>query len=202
MRYNRSISDTVTLLQNQAWLPPAYRPVCRFAKPSSYQQLTADIMPSQNAIFTVLLFVTTGALGAFALYARLRRSVAGAPAFVWLALAVAEWVLTYALELGTPSEARKILYAELQYLGIASVPLAWLAFTLQYTGKGAWLTRRRLALLLIEPLITLLLVFTNTIHRLIWSSIGAAGEFMPLPVEHGPWFWIHVAFSYMLMLLG
>ena len=159
-------------------------------------------MPSQNAIYTVLLFITPGALAAFALYARLRRGVAGAPAFVWLALAVAEWVLTYALELGTPSETRKIVYAELQYLGIASVPLAWLAFTLQYTGRGAWLTRRKLALLLIEPLITLLLVFTNTAHGLIWSSVGTAGELMPLPVEHGPWFWVHVAFSYVLMLLG
>jgi PAS domain S-box-containing protein len=159
-------------------------------------------MPSQNAIYTVLLFVTTGLLAAFALYARLRRGVAGAPAFVWLALAVAEWVLTYALELATPSETRKLVYAELQYLGIASVPLAWLAFTLQYTGRGAWLTRRKLALLLIEPLFTLLLVFTNSAHGLIWSSIGTAGEFMPLPVEHGPWFWVHVACSYVLMLLG
>src|SRR5690349_22216022 len=105
-------------------------------------------MPSQDAIFTVLLFITTGALGAFALYGRLRRSVAGAPAFVWLALAVAEWVLTYALELGTDNQSRKIFYAQIQYVGIALVPLAWLAFTLQYTGKRAWLTRARLALLL------------------------------------------------------
>ncbi len=159
-------------------------------------------MPSQNAIFTVLLFITTGALAAFALYAWLRRGVAGAPAFVWLALAVAEWVLTYALELGTDDLPRKIFYAQLQYLGIAFVPLAWLAFTLQYTGRGAWLTLRKLALLMIEPLITLLLVFSNGMHGLIWSSVGTAGELMPLPVEHGPWFWVHVAFSYVLMLLG
>ncbi len=146
-------------------------------------------MPSQNAIYTVLLFITTGALAAFALYGRLRRGVAGAPAFVWLALAVAEWVLAYALELGTDDLPRKIFYAQLQYLGIALVPLAWLAFTLQYTGKGAWLTRGKLAFLLIEPLITLLLVFTNGMHGLIWSSVGTAGQLMPLPVEHGPWFW-------------
>ena len=69
-------------------------------------------------------------------------------------------------------------------------------------ASAAWLTRRRLALLLIEPLITLLLVFTNTAHGLIWSSVGTAGELMPLPVEHGPWFWVHVASSYVLMLLG
>jgi hypothetical protein len=159
-------------------------------------------MPSQNAIFTVLLFITTGALAAFALYGRLRHGVAGARAFVWLALAVAEWVLTYALELGTSDLPRKIFYAQLQYLGIALVPLAWLAFTLQYTGRGAWLTWRKLGLLLIEPLITLLLVFTNAAHGLIWSSIGTAGELMPLPVEHGPWFWVHVFYAYVLMLIG
>jgi len=159
-------------------------------------------MPSQNAIYTVLLFITTGALAAFALYGRLRRGVAGAPAFVWLALAVAEWVLAYALELGTDDLPRKIFYAQLQYLGIALVPLAWLAFTLQYTGKGAWLTRVKLAFLLIEPLITLLLVFTNRMHGLIWSSVGTAGQLMPLPVEHGPWFWTHVFYAYVLMLIG
>jgi signal transduction histidine kinase/DNA-binding response OmpR family regulator len=159
-------------------------------------------MPSQNAIYTVLLFITTGALAAFALYGRVRRGVAGAPAFVWLALAVAEWVLTYALELGADDLPRKIFYAQLQYLGIAFVPLAWLAFTLQYTGRGSWLTRRRLTLLLIEPLITLLLVFTNGTHGLIWSSVGSAGQLMPLPVEHGPWFWGHVFYAYVLMLIG
>src|SRR5262249_26857771 len=152
--------------------------------------------------YTALLFVTTGVLVAFALYARLRRSVVGAPAFVWLALMVAEWVLTYALELGTSDMSRKIVYAQLQYLGIASVPVAWLAFTLQYTGRAAWLTRRTLALLAIEPLITLLLVFSNPAHGLIWSSTGSAGPLMPLAVEHGPWFWVHVACSYVLMLLG
>jgi signal transduction histidine kinase/HPt (histidine-containing phosphotransfer) domain-containing protein/ActR/RegA family two-component response regulator len=135
-------------------------------------------------------------------YARLRRRITGAQPFVWLALLVAEWVLTYALELSTDNLGRKILYAQLQYLGIASVPLAWLAFTLDYTGRGTWLTRARLALLSIEPLVTVLLVFTNAAHGLIWSSIGSAGQVMPLPVEHGPWFWMHVAYSYMLMLAG
>jgi PAS domain S-box-containing protein len=159
-------------------------------------------MPWQNAIYAILLFITTGTLVAFALYAQLRRGVAGAAAFVWLALAVAEWVLTYALELGTGDIPRKIVYAQLQYLGIGSVPLAWLAFTLQYTGKGAWLTRRKLALLLIEPLITLLPAFTNASHGLIWSSIDYTPRLMPLDVEHGPWFWVHVASSYIFMSVG
>ena len=54
-------------------------------------------MPTQNALYTVLLFITAGVLFAFALYARQRRVTIGAISFMWLALVVAEWTLTYAL---------------------------------------------------------------------------------------------------------
>jgi signal transduction histidine kinase/DNA-binding response OmpR family regulator len=161
-------------------------------------------MTWQNASYTVLLFTTTGVLMALALYAWLRRGVSGATAFIWLALVIAEWVLTYALELGSASVTWKIWYAQLQYLGIASAPVAWLIFTLHYTGRARHMTARNLALLLVEPLATVLLVFSNQRHGLIWSSIdlGATGRFTPLALEHGPWFWVHVSFSYALMLWG
>jgi signal transduction histidine kinase/CheY-like chemotaxis protein len=161
-------------------------------------------MPSQNAIFTVLLFITTGVLFVFALYARQRRATVGALAFMRLALLVAAWTLTYALELAGSSASVKVFWAKLQYLSIASTPLAWLIFTLHYTDKGGWITRRKLVALLILPTLTVLLAFTNEAHGLIWSQIdvGVAGRFMPLEVGHGPWFWVYVIFSYVLMLLG
>jgi PAS domain-containing protein len=52
-----------------------------------------------------------------------------------------------------------------EYLGIAIVPTAWLALALQYTGREKWLTRRNLALLAIEPFVTLLLAWTNELHQ-------------------------------------
>src|SRR5215217_2114803 len=161
-------------------------------------------MPAQNALYTVLLFTTAGVLFAFALYVQQRRGTLGAVAFMWLALLVAEWALTYALELAGSSAPVKVFWAKLQYLAIAGIPLAWLVFTLHYTDKAGWITRRKLVALLILPVLTVLLAFTNEAHGLIWSQIdlGAAGRFMPLEVEHGPWFWVHVAFSYVLMLLG
>jgi PAS domain S-box-containing protein len=161
-------------------------------------------MPWQYTFYVVLLLATTGVLATLALYAWYRRTVPGAVPFVWLALAVAEWTLTYALELNGGDISTKVFWARLQYLGIAGMPLAWLAFTLRYTGKGAWLTRGWLALLLTEALLTLLLVFTNQRHGLIWSRIDVAanGQFLALDLTHGPWFWVHVAFSYGLMLLG
>src|SRR5215210_3500489 len=106
-------------------------------------------MPAQNAIYTVLLFVTAGVLVAFALYAQQRHGTLGAVAFMWLALLVAEWAMTYALELAGSSTPVKVFWAKLQYLAIAGTPLAWLVFTLHYTDKGGWIRRRRLVALLI-----------------------------------------------------
>lgn len=41
----------------------------------------------------------------------------------------------------------------------------------------------------------------NAAHKLIWSSTALAqhGSFLLLVVEHGPWFWVHTAFSYLLL---
>jgi hypothetical protein len=136
-------------------------------------------MDWQYTAYTAFLFTTTGVLVALALYAQQRRTTAGATAFMWLALVVAEWALTYALELAGSDVPAKVFWPKLQYLGITSVPLAWLIFTLHYAGKARWLTRRNLTLLLILPVLTLL-VFTNEAHGLIWSQIdlGAPARFM------------------------
>jgi signal transduction histidine kinase len=44
------------------------------------------------------------------------------------------------------------------------------AFTLEYTGRGAYLTRRTLALLSIEPILVTAVVLTNGAHELMWTE--------------------------------
>ena len=63
---------------------------------------------------------------------------------------------------------------------------------------------RLIALVLIIPLTTLVLVFSERNHHLIWSStwIQDAGPFVSLMVAHGPWFWVHTVYSYLLSFLG
>ncbi|HEX9439083.1 MAG TPA: histidine kinase N-terminal 7TM domain-containing protein, partial [Roseiflexaceae bacterium] len=158
-------------------------------------------MDGRYLVYTLLLFAATMIAVTLAAYAWRRRAVSGALAFVWLTLAVAEWVLTYALELESGDLSSKLLWAKLQYLGIVNAPVAWFAFTAQYTGRETWLTPRRLALLLVIPTVTLLLVLTNEAHGLIWSAVRLT-EARALDLMHGPWFWAHTAFSYMLMFLG
>ena len=118
---------------------------------------------------------------------------------VFLMLAVAGWLVGYAFELASPSLSARIFWAKVTYLPIVMVPFTWLAFVLRYTGREKWLTGRNLALLAIEPLVTLVLVWTTELHGLLYSSmrLDPTGSF--LTVGFGPWFWVDMAYSYLLL---
>jgi PAS domain S-box-containing protein len=132
-----------------------------------------------------------------------RRAVAGATSLSMITAAVALWSLGYALEIAVSSLEQKLFWATFQYPSIVALPVAWLLCTLQYTRRSNRLTRRML-LLAIVPIITVLLVLTNKAHGLIWSvtTLDASGPFLALRVVHGPWFWVHLAYAYLLLLLG
>ena len=132
-----------------------------------------------------------------------RRNTPGGRPFTLLMIAVAEWSLMSALEKAVPTVGKAILCAKVEYLGITSVPPLWLMFALGYSQQAAWLTRRNVLLLWIMPMVTVALAATNDWHRLIWSSIApASSDDATLVYSHGPWFWLFVAYNYVLILLG
>jgi len=141
---------------------------------------------------------------ALALYVWRRRPAPGAEPFALLMLAVAVWSLGYALELGCIDLRAQVLWAKVEYLGIVTLPVTWLVFALHYAGREQWLTPRRLAMVVIEPLVVLLLVWTNDVHGLIWSGIrlDASGSFSVLDLTYGVGFWVHIAYTYLSLLLG
>ena len=131
-----------------------------------------------------------------------RRGVGGAREISVLSAAVFVWNLGYAAEISSVGLGAKVFWARVEYVGIVTVPVAWFVFSLGYTGRGRWVTRRNLALLAVVPLVTLALLWTNGLHGLMWSRtmLDPTGAF--LVVEHGPYFWVHLAYSYSLNLLG
>jgi PAS domain S-box-containing protein len=154
--------------------------------------------------YALLSLVVAVMSGALALYVWRRRGTPGGVPLVLLMAAITVWAAAYALELSATGLPHKVLWAKVEYLGIVTVPLAWLAFALQYTGREAWLGPRRLVLLGVLPLGTLLLVWTNEAHGLVWSetALDTSGPFVFLDLEHGPAFWAYWAYSYVLILLG
>ena len=155
-------------------------------------------------LYTLLLFVVAALLFLFAYRAWRRRATPGAATLGVLMAAGAVWGVAYALSLSAADPSARLFWGEMKYLGIVAVPPAWLVFALQYTGREGWVTRRTLALLAVEPLLTLVLVFTNEAHGLFWRSRGpiTPGPYPVIEAVYGPWFWIHLSYSYLLLLIG
>lgn len=129
---------------------------------------------------------------------------AGSPVGRSLALlmtAVFQWSLCAAFESAVTDTARKVLLSKLEYLGIAATPVLMLLFALRFARSGSRPARGWAAALWAIPAATVLLAATNESHGLIWARVSPAPEpFSHLLIyEHGTFFWVHVAYSYLLL---
>jgi diguanylate cyclase (GGDEF)-like protein len=156
------------------------------------------------SMYSVPLWVASLVAVSLAQYAwRYRKFLAVRP-FTFLMLAVAVWCLGYGFEIAVPGFANKVLWAKIQYFGIVSVPIFWLLTTIRFTGTSYLLSTRVRWMLPIIPLVTLLLAWTNERHGLIWKGmqVHMAGPFHDLSLQYGTWFWVNIAYSYLLILAG
>src|SRR5581483_8845545 len=134
----------------------------------------------QSTPYALPLLIASVASAGMAILAWRRRRAPGAIIFMVMVLSVAEWTLGYALELSSASLPAILLWAKLEYIGIVIGPLAAL-------------------LLAAIPAITLLLVWTNDLHGLIWRAtrVSTDGRLALLDVDYGPWFFIYAACAYL-----
>lgn len=117
-------------------------------------------------------------------------------------LAVTIWAAGYAVELGVPTMEAKTLAAQVEYLGIVSVILFWFFFMLAYTGYTSWLSFRNVFLFSVEPVLVVLLVWTNSSHHWFWNTITleTSGVLPVFKATYGPGFYMHTAYSYILLV--
>ena len=144
-------------------------------------------------------FLGLGTLLALVLAAygwRRRRLVTGGAAFSVFNLGVAVWTGVYIVVLNASGPAA-VFWANAAFFGIVLVPASWLVFALRYSGQGARVTRRFLALLFVEPMATVFLAWTNPWHHWFRGSEQVEPTWEPAPA-----FWIHAAYSYALLLVG
>lgn len=140
-----------------------------------------------------------------AIYAVLRWRVANwVPYLFALTAVIALWSLGYAFEIAALQLPSKLVFAKIQYLGIATVSLFWFLFAAHYVGYGKYMTWWVLGLLAVVPAVTIALVFTNERHLLIWRTfvLQPTDAFLALQLTYGDWFWVHVIASYGLFALG
>ncbi|MBN1886640.1 MAG: SpoIIE family protein phosphatase [Thermoflexales bacterium] len=158
-------------------------------------QYTPYMLPSVIAV-AMSLSVT--------LVAWRRRQAPGAVPLVLLASVLSVWSFGNVLELSGADIPTKFFWMQVEHIGVAGVGLLWLIFALDYTGRQRWLTRPRLVLLAIVPLLTIAFAFSNSLHGWMWRYVGLdnSGPFLALDLEFGPWWWVNVAYGYPLILAG
>lgn len=124
-------------------------------------------------------------------------------AFLWLMISLAWWLGTAIMENTRLAAADRVIWIQIEYLGITTLPVFWFMFTRHYTEKRTWFSKKKSLLLFVIPVITLVLVFTNDIHHLIWPNLVSDLSISNgQSIQHGLWFWIHSAYSYSLLLVG
>jgi diguanylate cyclase (GGDEF)-like protein len=155
----------------------------------------------QVSYYVLSLFFGAFVAGAVAILARRRTVTSIGRSLTVLMASVFVWSLAAAFEAAVPAVAAKILLSKVEYIGIASTPVFLFLFAFKFSRPGSRLKKGRTIALWIIPSLTLLLAATNEGHRLIWSGVSPVdGSRYPLLLyHHGPFFWVHVGYSYLLL---
>lgn len=161
-------------------------------------------MQFEMNLFSVILFTSAIISGAVALICYRRRAVIGASTLMWFMLALTFWSVAYAIENLNNSLGWHKFWASAQYLSIATVPVLWLIFAIQYSGQEKAPSLRKLAWLWIVPAITTIMVWTNDLHRLVWphTQLITLQNITLLDVDYGLYFWIQAIYAYATILAG
>lgn len=161
-------------------------------------------MTWQINFLATTLFFSAALVLATIIFASRHIQVHGARYFIYLTLSVEIWAFFMGLEYGVVEPAWKIVFAKFEYLGIAFIGATWLMFALNYSRRDEWLTLRNIGLLFAIPVLSLIAVFTNEWHGLIWPNITPSSN-LPgagLVYEHGFAFWLIFSFNYLTLATG
>lgn len=159
-------------------------------------------------VYIITIFLSIAVMGLLAAYSWKHRKITGAVTFAGFCLLGTWGALAELLSMisGTPQAAG--LWYDARFVSLAGIPAGWLIFALQYSGRIAWTTPRRILLLLIIPVITQLMVWTNGLHGLwLKNNVGffQAGPFLVADTSlrvPGPWFMVHAMYGYACLVLG
>jgi diguanylate cyclase (GGDEF)-like protein/PAS domain S-box-containing protein len=155
----------------------------------------------QVSYYVLSLFLGAFIAGTVAVIAWKRSATSVGRSLAVLMASVFTWSLAAAFEAAVPDTAVKILLSKIEYLGISSAPVLMFLFALKFSRSGSRLKMGRAIALWVIPSLTFFLAATNEGHRLIWSGFSPAegSRYSLLLYHHGPFFWVHVGYSYLLL---
>ncbi|SFG91464.1 sensor histidine kinase [Pedobacter insulae] len=153
------------------------------------------------AILLILFGSVTIAL-AFFIYRK------GGNAVRWFSLMMfsnAIWSIAYGFELASADISQIKILLDIEYIGIATVPLNWFLFCLHFSGKECWYKKPlNIVSLLFIPVVTVLMVWTNSYHHLHYASakMATGTPFPMIDLTPGIWYQIFTIYFYLIMACG
>ncbi|GBD08209.1 Sensor histidine kinase ResE [Candidatus Thermoflexus japonica] len=109
------------------------------------------------------------------------------------------WTWGESLIIAVPDPGWRLLGFRMQALGVAIIAPFFLLGVIRYSGALPRLRPGHWIGVLLIPLLTILLAFSNDRHHLVWSTLAVHPD-GSLDVSYGPWFWIHTLFALLAFL--
>lgn len=150
--------------------------------------------------YLFMLYLFSGAFCIVGWQAWQRRQAPGSRPLSYFMVSLVIWTFFISLEYSTRDLSTKIVFSKFQYLGGASTAVFLFWFGLEFYRQQKVQLKAWYAAFGIIPLITLVLVFTNESHHLIWTNIAFAPGTHQAVFDHGVWFWIYVGHTYLLVM--
>ncbi|MFC6904377.1 histidine kinase N-terminal 7TM domain-containing protein [Halalkalicoccus tibetensis] len=152
----------------------------------------------------VLIVGAVLAAGSVAALAWRQRPEPGAVSLAALMLAAAWWSATHLGTLLSGTLAGTLFWARLQWFGSVALPVLWIVFALEYTGRDQYVRAPIVAGLSVLPALTIALLWTNGSHGLVreTATLVEHNGYLVLESVWGPWFFLAVGYAYLLAAVG
>jgi len=132
------------------------------------------------------------------------RSYVCARPFTLLMSAASLWSFCTAIELASADLETQMLALTVGYVGMVIVPVAWLLFAFEYTGREHLITRSIIVFLCAIPVLSVILVATNSDHYLFFTTVSEiVNDSLSFKVvTYGYAFWLYCIYAYLLIYVA
>lgn len=111
---------------------------------------------------------------------------------------IAFWSVTYALHWFDQTPTGKSFWLDVTYFGAVNTPGTLLLFVMKFLGRATDQENKKYLWLLIEPILTLIILFTDPYHGLFYG--GKRDPMQSQIYTGGIWFWLNIIYTYGMIL--
>lgn len=154
----------------------------------------------------VLLYFASSVITVFLAYRTWKmRPSRGATFWAFVMLFSSIYAMGTGLEIIIADPEWKFAMIPLIYFGVTGIMFFWGLFCISYSHYQKWLNNYSIGLLLLIPLTTFILTLFAGQHQLIYQGyefVKHDGLVMSQVVAYGSFFWVWVAYTYIILLVG